>query len=286
MTTIDTLSYRLIVGRTADSSNTHYAYSYVQWPNGEIAGRKILKATVNLYQYAAGSCATSKKMNIHPLVDAWDESATTWSNKPSHDTDTGTSSSLTKNVGGDGCPDTNAFVSADLTAMVQAWANGPSNGGFTNHGLLLNVPKDDEDDPSFERRFCSINYDPTHTSCNRASRVPYLTFTYNSAPAAAAIPLCLGLTHVQRYSLDFDGDPDVLDIGHRSGSLEGDDLAGDLGHAGSDRCLVTAFVDRVGQFEAHPAEPEQQLVGRVGLVDDIEPGLHHIGQGRHIPERR
>lgn len=188
MTTIDTLSYRLIVGRTADSSNTNYAYSYVQWPNGDIAGREILKATVNLYQYAAGSCATSKKMNIHPLVGAWDESTTKWSNKPSHDTTTGTSSSLTKNVGGDGCPETNAFVSADLTAMVQAWAKGPSNGGFTNYGLMLNVPKANEDDPSFERRFCSINYDPTHTSCNSASRVPYLSFTYNSAPAAAALP--------------------------------------------------------------------------------------------------
>ncbi|MFT3968999.1 MAG: DNRLRE domain-containing protein [Micropruina sp.] len=188
VTTIDTLSYRLIVGRTAGSSNSNFAYSYVQWPNGDIAGRKILKATINLYQYAAGSCERSRMMNIHPLVGAWDESVTTWSNKPSHNTGTGTSSSLTKNVGGDGCPDTNAFVSADLTAMVQAWANGPSNGGFTNYGLMLNVPKANEDDPSFERRFCSINYDPTHTSCNQASRVPYLTFTYNSAPAAAAIP--------------------------------------------------------------------------------------------------
>ncbi|MGC3994758.1 MAG: RHS repeat-associated core domain-containing protein [Propionicimonas sp.] len=184
-TSIDTLSYRLIVGRSASSSNDNYSYSYVQWPNGEIAGRKILKASVNLFQYVAGSCA-ARRMNIHPLVGTWDETVTTWSvNRPPHDTDTGTSSYLTKNVGGEGCA-ANGFVAADLTKMVQAWADGPSGGGFTNYGLMLNVPKDDQYDVSFERRFCSINYDPTHTSCNTAARTPYLTVTYNSAPQQAA----------------------------------------------------------------------------------------------------
>ncbi len=184
-TTIDTLSYRVLVGRIASHSNTNPAYGFMQWPSGEISGRKILKADVHLFQYGAGSCA-SRKMNIHPLVGAWDESKVVYSNKPYGATDTGTSSSLTKNVGGDGCA-ANGFITGDLTKMVQAWANGPANGGFANYGIQMNVPAANNNDVSYERRFCSINYDPTHTSCNSAARVPYLTLTYNSAPQAAAL---------------------------------------------------------------------------------------------------
>lgn len=184
-TTIDTSSFRVMVGRISSSSNTNQALGFLQWPNGQIAGRKILKADVHLFQYAAGSCS-SRRMNIHPLMGAWDEATTVHSNRPDIDTTTGTSSSLTKNVGGNGCAAINAFITADLTKMVQAWADGPSGGGFTNYGVQLNVPEGNKDDVSFERRFCSINYDPTHTACKSASRVPYLTLTYNSAPQQAA----------------------------------------------------------------------------------------------------
>ncbi len=187
-TKIDTASYRVVVGKVAGSSNTNQGLGFLQWPNGQISGRKILSATVFLFQYEAGSCATSKQMNIHPLVGAWDEATTVYSNKPTISTTTGTSSGLTKNVGGEGCSAPNAFISTDLTKMVQAWADGPSNGGFTNYGMQLNVPDASKTDTSFERRFCSINYDPTHTSCNRAARVPYLKIVYNSAPQAAASP--------------------------------------------------------------------------------------------------
>ena len=184
-TTIDTLSYRVLVGRIASHSNDNPAYGFMQWPSGEITGRKILKADIHLFQYAAGSCA-SRKMNIHPLVGPWDEATVVYSNKPYGQTDTGTSSSLTQNVGGDGCA-ANAFIAGDLTKMVQAWADGPGNGGFGNYGIQMNVPAANNSDVTYERRFCSINYDPTHTSCNTAARVPYLTLTYNSAPKQAAL---------------------------------------------------------------------------------------------------
>jgi RHS repeat-associated protein len=185
--TIDTTSYRVVVGRLPDSSNSNQGLGFVQWPNGQISGRKILSATVYLFQYAAESCAP-KQLNIHPLVGAWDEATTVYSNKPAISTTTGTSSGLTENVGGNGCAAGNAFVSTDLTKMVQAWADGAANGGFANYGVQLNVPDASKTDVSFERRFCSVNYDPTHTSCNRAARVPYLKIVYNSAPATATIP--------------------------------------------------------------------------------------------------
>lgn len=184
-TTIDTLSYRVLVGRIASHANDNPAYGFMQWPNGEITGRKILKADVHLFQYGAGSCS-SRKMNIHPLVGAWDEATVTYATKPYGQTNTGTSSSLTKNVGGDGCA-ANGFITGDLTKMVQAWADGPGNGGFDNYGIQMNVPAENNNDVTYERRFCSINYDPTHTSCNTAARVPYLTLTYNSALQPAGL---------------------------------------------------------------------------------------------------
>ena len=187
-TAIDTVSYRVVVGKVGGSANTNQGLGFMQWPVGQISSRKIISATAYLYQYAAGSCATSKQMNIHPLVGAWDQATTVYSNKPAIDTETGTSSSLTKNVGGEGCDAPNAYITADLTKMVQAWADGPSNGGFANYGVQFNVPNDKKTDSSYERRFCSIEYDPTHTSCKSVDRVPYLKVTYDSPPTTAALP--------------------------------------------------------------------------------------------------
>ncbi|HOQ53183.1 MAG TPA: hypothetical protein PLF56_06160, partial [Micropruina sp.] len=184
--TIDTLSYRVLVGRVASHANDNQAFGFMRWPSGQITGRKVLKANIHLFQYRAGTCA-ARQMNMHPLVGVWDEATTVYANKPEIVTTSGTSSSLTKNVGGDGCA-ANGFIDGDLTKMVQAWANGPANGGFANYGVRFNVPEASKSDVSYERGFCSINYDPTHTSCNSAARVPYLSVTYNSAPQTAATP--------------------------------------------------------------------------------------------------
>lgn len=168
--------YRLMVGRLDGSSNSNPTISYVQWPNTRISGRAVTSASMYLFQYAAGSCS-SRTMNIHPLRDAWSDATTVYSNKPTAMTTTGTSSTLTKNVGGEGCGTANGYVSADITKIVKAWADGPSNGGFANNGIQLNVPSDNASTVSYERRFCSVNPDPTHTSCVSAAQTPYLTVT-------------------------------------------------------------------------------------------------------------
>ncbi|MCA0294640.1 MAG: hypothetical protein LCH96_04835 [Actinobacteria bacterium] len=182
-TTIEN-GYRLMTGRLDGSPNDNPTISYLQWPNGEISGRKILSGKLYLLQYAAGSCG-SRTMNIHPLGGAWSDLTTKYTDKPIAMTSTGTSSTLTKNLGGDGCSAPNGFVSADITKMVQAWADGPTNGGFTNYGIQLNTPSGNASDVTYERRFCSVNPDPSHTSCKTSSEAPYLKLVYNSAPLQA-----------------------------------------------------------------------------------------------------
>jgi hypothetical protein len=173
--------YRLMTGRLDGSPNDNPTISYVQWPNNQISGRKILSANLYLFQYAAGSCS-KRTMNIHPLGAAWSDATTVYSNKPSAMTTTGTSSTLTTNVGGQGCGTANGYVSADITKIVQAWAYGAAGGGFGNNGIQLNAPSDNASDVSYERRFCSVNPDPTHTSCVSTAQTPYLSMRYIPDP--------------------------------------------------------------------------------------------------------
>ena len=72
-----------------------------------------------------------------------------------------------------------------------------------------------------------------------------------------------------------DGVRQVLDLGFHFGHAPGDGLF---------VLFVAVFVERVGQFGTRPAEPQEQLVGGVGSVLDIEQDLHHVMQGRNIPE--
>lgn len=179
---VDTETYKLLVGRVGSSTNTNAAQSYVQWDNGPLNGKKVVKAELHLYQYFAGTC-DPRQMNIHPVTSSWKETTAQWTNRPSYAADTGTSTSITTNRGGDGCADGNGFIAADITAMAQAWANGASNGGFANYGVQLNPPSTAGSDATYERRFCSINFDPSHVTCNTGDRAPFLTLKYNAAPA-------------------------------------------------------------------------------------------------------
>jgi RHS repeat-associated protein len=191
-TTVSSLKYRIMVGRIGGDSNANPALGFVAWPNTQLAGQKILKARMFLYQYFAGSCS-NRRMNIHPLGGSWSESTTVYSNKPGWIDTTGTSTYIVSNPGGDNCPDNpNDWVSADITGMAQGWANGPSGGGFTNYGVQLNIPAENESLTSYEKRFCSKDFDASGAACNSASRGPYMTFTYNSAPAVAATPSLVG----------------------------------------------------------------------------------------------
>ncbi len=186
-TTVHDLAYRIIVGRVGSSVNTNQAYSYVQWANGQLAGRQVLNADVSFFQYEAASCS-DRRMNIHPVTQSWNEATMVWTSRPSYSGSTGTSSYLLTNTGGDGCGTPNGYVSADVTGMVQAWADGTAGGGLANYGIQLNVPDANKADPTYERRFCTSEYDTSHSACNSASTTPKLTMTYNAAPNKPAAP--------------------------------------------------------------------------------------------------
>jgi hypothetical protein len=188
-TSLETSSYRLIVGRTEGADNSNPAVALLQWADGGLANRQIVDADLVLFQYYAASCAASKKMNVHPLAEPWSEAKTKWSNRPSYVMDGAMIATLTANTGGEGCNTPNDFVSVDLTLIAQKWAAGPSHNGFANNGLQLNIPADDADKPSFERRFCSIDFDADHTSCYNALRAPMLSVTYRALLAPTNVSL-------------------------------------------------------------------------------------------------
>ena len=64
------------------------------------------------------------------------------------------------------------------------------------------------------------------------------------------------------------------------------DLLADLGHPSGDRGFIAAFIEEVRKLEAHTEEAHEQLVGGVGGVLHTGFYLHHVAQGRHIPEVR
>ena len=57
-----------------------------------------------------------------------------------------------------------------------------------------------------------------------------------------------------------------------------------LGHAPGDGFLVAVLVERVGQFEAQPAEAQEQLVRGVRLVFHVEHDLHDVTYRWDVPE--
>ena len=62
------------------------------------------------------------------------------------------------------------------------------------------------------------------------------------------------------------------------------DLGFHLGHASGDGFLVAVLVERVGQFEAQPAEAQEQLVRGVRLVFHVEHDLHDVTYRWDVPE--
>ena len=62
------------------------------------------------------------------------------------------------------------------------------------------------------------------------------------------------------------------------------DLGFHFGHAPGDGFLVAVLIERVGQFEAQPAQAQEQLIRRIRLVLDIEQDLHDLTYRRDVPE--
>ena len=185
VTWIPNLPYRLRVGAASDHATNTAAASLLRWKPQVMRNRTIHSAEAGFFQYWSASCS-AKTVEVHPVTSDWDQT-TTWATRPSVSTSTGTSTSFSTNIGASGCTPAGGFVKANVTAMVQAWADGADHGGFENHGLRLNVPTANNTNTTFERRLCSVDYDPGHTTCDRSSRTPYLKFTYTNNPPWAPV---------------------------------------------------------------------------------------------------
>ncbi len=175
---------QVVVGRQATDTNTNYGIAFMQWSNAQIAGKTVTNATLKLYQYHAGSC-DSRSMTIYPTWSAWNEANTTWTNKPTQASGTGTNVTLSGNYGRAGCAAGDAFVTANLTLMAQKWGFGPSNGGFANYGIAMWPGS--LTDATYEKAFCSSEPLAGNT-CGSATKVPVLSVTYNGPPNAATVP--------------------------------------------------------------------------------------------------
>ena len=130
----------LVLGRSSSSSSVNPGLVYSQWQNAQLAGKTIIKAEMGLYQYHSGTCA-ARSMYVQPLTSDFTEASTVYSNRPSFSSTTGDTESITVNRGGSGCAAGDGFTTVDIKHMVQKWAKGPTNSGYTNHGLQVNVPR-------------------------------------------------------------------------------------------------------------------------------------------------
>ncbi|WP_330456412.1 DNRLRE domain-containing protein [Streptomyces sp. NBC_00820] len=171
-TTPEISSYRLMVG-TWDSGTTNYR-SYLNWKLDAILGKHVVSAQLKLYQYDANTC-TPQPISIHPL-DSGFSSSTVWANKPVSDYTASwwVSDSFNHGDETDGCA--NASETVDITKIIKGWVDGTHD----QHGIVMNNAGDDL---TYGKRFCSMNPDSSHSSCNTATREPTLAVTYNTLPA-------------------------------------------------------------------------------------------------------
>ena len=179
VTTSNGSSYALGVG--APSNNTaNPAVSFVQFDTSAVAGKKIVSAELNLWQYYGYTCL-DRQMVANPVAAAWVD-AITWTNRPAGRYGTGDDAFLYANKAASGCGP--GWSKLNVTNMVDAWASGT----YPNYGFRLAVPSASETYPSFERKFCSMNPNSSLTYCNTVNVKPYLKVTYNGPPNAAALP--------------------------------------------------------------------------------------------------
>ncbi len=142
-TKIQGWSTRLLFGRVGGDANRMPATAYIRFPQSSldaIATKTITKATLNIWQYDAGSCS-ARPVNLLPLDTGFNENTTTFSNRPVTIPGTTDGSVLTANKGRNNCPGThggnNGFVAGDVTKMTTAWARGE----YPNWGLQMSVPQ-------------------------------------------------------------------------------------------------------------------------------------------------
>ncbi|TMR98587.1 DNRLRE domain-containing protein [Nonomuraea basaltis] len=147
--------------KIGNNGSGQVARSFITWKTPGIAGKKILSATLKLWNYHSWSCSARS-------WEVWSaDRATTASRWPGpHSAAKYASSSETKGYGS-GCAD--GWVTANVTTLVQHYATQ----GWKESGMGLRAAS--ESDEYAWKRF---------HSGNASSKVPVISVTYNSYPSA------------------------------------------------------------------------------------------------------
>ena len=139
--------------------------TYLNFDTNALAGRQILSATLQIYQWWAPNC-TPTQTDVLALTSGWGLS-TAWSNKPSQSPTV--YGSTTATFGATGCP--NGWLKIPITELIQGW----SNGSIIKYGMAV-VAHNETVNGNY-KRFDS--YDTGH------GFHPRLVVTYSSCPVAA-----------------------------------------------------------------------------------------------------
>ncbi|WP_157250045.1 DNRLRE domain-containing protein [Nonomuraea typhae] len=147
--------------KLGNNGSGQIARSFITWKTPGIAGKKILGATLNLWNFHSWSCSARN-------WEVWTANqATTASRWPGPALAAKYATSGQTKGFGTGCAD--GWVSANVTGLLQHWADK----GWSESGMGLRAT--DEGDSYGWKRF---------NSGNATSHVPYISVTYNSYPTA------------------------------------------------------------------------------------------------------
>ncbi|MFD0367660.1 DNRLRE domain-containing protein [Streptomyces sp. NPDC127114] len=183
--------------KLGNNGSGQIARSFLAFPMAKIAGKQILSAKLNLWNFHSWSC-TAKSWEIWDVAPV--STSTRWTAQPTWFKNWASSTS-TKGYSSS-CAD--GWVSADMTAMGQYWA------GAGVATATMGIRATDESDPYGWKRF---------NSGNAASNTPYMSVTYNTPPGVPTLVSPVpnfysndSTPAMSAKAVDGDGDPMRLDI--------------------------------------------------------------------------
>ncbi|MGW7304263.1 DNRLRE domain-containing protein [Streptomyces sp. NPDC054835] len=183
--------------KLGNNGSGQVARSFLAFPMAKIAGKQILSAKLNLWNFHSWSC-TPKSWEIWDVAPV--TTGTRWTAQPTWFKKWASSTS-TKGYSSS-CAD--GWVSTDMTGMGQYWA------GAGVATATMGIRATDEADPYGWKKF---------NSGNAASNTPYMSVTYNTVPGASTLvsPVPNFYTNdttpaLSAKAIDGDGQPLTLDI--------------------------------------------------------------------------
>ncbi|GAA3117405.1 RHS repeat-associated protein [Kribbella aluminosa] len=151
----------------AGKNGTHIERSFLNFPTSTFAGKNVVDATLELYQYGATTC-TPTQVNLYSADPA--STTTTYANQPATSSTLSGSATVAKGFSSSCAA---GRIGIPMTSLAQAWADG-TIGSSGTAGVALKAAN--ESDTAYWKRFVSSEGDAD----------PYISFTWNRPPNAPA----------------------------------------------------------------------------------------------------